>query len=109
MNPKPGDVVYCRFPCDEGHRLPHYGLVVSVEDSATRTTLIRVAYGTSQKVSPSGHLPSEFVVAEPVEMSYAGLHKPTRFDMRRMVKMNPADIIEICGSLDLRDGRVLNS
>lgn len=108
MNPKPGDVVYCRFPCDEGHRMPHYGLVVSVEESATRTTIIRVAYGTSQKVSPSGHLPSEFVLAEPAEMKRAGLFKPTRFDMHRVVKLGTADIVEIRGSLDLSDGRVLN-
>ncbi|MDA8190150.1 MAG: hypothetical protein M0Z68_01425 [Gammaproteobacteria bacterium] len=108
MNPEPGDIVYCRFPCDEGHRIPHYGLVVSVENSATRTTIIRVAYGTSQKVSPSGHLPSEFVVADSSEMRRAGLLKPTRFDMHRVVKLGMADIVEIRGSLDLTDGRILS-
>lgn len=108
MNPEPGDIVYCRFPCDEGHRMPHYGLVVSVENSATRTTIIRVAYGTSQRVSQSGHLPYEFVVTDVVEMRRAGLHKPTRFDLHRVVKLGTADIVEIRGALDLSDGRVLN-
>lgn len=103
----PGDVVYFDFPLDDGGHLKHYGLVVQVEDTITNRVMIRVAYGSTKKVSVTGHLPHEFVLAEPEELERAGLKKPTRFDLRRTIRLCLEDGLELRGSIDLRDGRIL--
>lgn len=89
-----GMIVYCKFPTDEGERMSHYALVMSVEETATGAKTIRVAYGSSKKVSPSGHLPHEFVVSEKKHLERLGLKKPTRFDLRRVVKIVSDDIVD---------------
>lgn len=107
MQIEPGDIVFCRFPCDEGGSLSHYGLVMSVQISAIRAPTYRVAYGSSRKVSKSGHLPHEFVLASREEMKKYGLKKPTRFDLRRITRIAATDILDVCGNLDPNDRKVI--
>lgn len=107
MQIEAGDIVFCRFPCDEGGALPHYGLVIAVQTSAVRAPTYRVAYGSSQKVSESGHLPHEFVLINREEIKKYGLKKPTRFDLRRVTRIADADILDVCGSLDPNDRKVM--
>lgn len=103
---EPGKIVYCQFPCNEGGDLPHYGLVVSVVDDLVGTRY-RVAYGSSKKVSESGALPHEFVIADRKGMEAAGLRKPTRFDMGRISKLYGTEIKQVTGSVDLTNGRLV--
>ncbi|HYW76173.1 MAG TPA: hypothetical protein VFA48_06065 [Gammaproteobacteria bacterium] len=98
MELEPGMIIYYRHTIDEsGGKLHHYGLVVSVEGTLAGLIAIRVAYGSSKKVSVDGHLPHEFVVADARELEETGLRKPTRFDMRRTLVIMPEDIIEVVG------------
>ncbi len=107
MQIEAGDIVFCRFPCDEGESLSHYGLVISVQISAICAPTYRIAYGSSRKVSESGHLPHEFVLINREEIKKYGIKKPTRFDLRRITRIATADIIDVCGHLDPNDRKVM--
>lgn len=82
-----GDVVYCQFPKEEGGDLAHYCLVIEINEDHAGTR-IRVAFGSSEKVSESGHLDWELVASRPDEISACGLRKPTRFDLRKCAWLN---------------------
>ncbi|MHB8252885.1 MAG: hypothetical protein ACYDEV_04155 [Acidiferrobacter sp.] len=77
-----GDIVYARFPTEEGGDLPHYCLVIKVEEKIVETELL-IAYGSSKKVSREGHLPTEVVVLDKRYLLACGLKKPTRFDLAK--------------------------
>ena len=104
---EPGVVIYCDYPTNEGGKLPHYGIVVGVIEEITRMPRYRVAYGSSKKVSVSGALPHEFVLWEKKDLQMAGLLRPTRFDMRRIMTLPLNDIKEVSGRLDLTDGQIV--
>lgn len=85
--PDAGDIVWCRFP----HRgfaapgpKPRPALVVDVGD-LRREPAVEVAYGTSQKGDRL--YPGEFAIApdDGDRFLIAGLDRPTKFDMRRLV------------------------
>lgn len=87
--PKPGDIVWCRFPEDlqpvPGPK-PRPALVLAVgriEDS----TAVEVGFGTSQKTHRL--YAGEFVI-DPEDgdaFSTAGLSYPTRFNLARRVEL----------------------
>ena len=104
---EPGDVVYCCFPTAEGGVLPHYALVLAVEKALSGATFVRVAYGSSRRVSISGALETEFVLADLQEIAEAGLRKPTRFDLRITARL-PVTEVRVTGKVNLKDGRVIS-
>lgn len=84
--PRVGDIVYTRFPTEEGGSLPHYCLVLTVETQMTQGTLV-VAYGSSKKVSRDGHTPTEIVVFDHGALAVCGLQMPTRFDLGKRARI----------------------
>ncbi|MBU2786260.1 hypothetical protein HAP93_10890 [Acidithiobacillus ferriphilus] len=106
-----GDVVKVPFPTDAGP-LPHFALVIKLETFISGSPIVTVAYGSSKKVSVSGHLPHEFVLERPEDLEAAGLKVPTRFDLLRRERLT----VEQCaykGRLRLEDpgtkGRLMNA
>lgn len=79
-----GDIVFCQFPMEEGGALPHFCIVIELEETMTDCRL-RLAFGSSRAVSVSGHLDWEFVVTTESEIRESGLHCPTRFDLKKTV------------------------
>lgn len=77
-----GDIVYCGFPMEEGGELPHYCLVIAINEDQTGTR-IRIAFGSSKQVSESGHRDWELVVSQSGDLHACGLRKPTRFDLKK--------------------------
>ena len=89
-----GDVVYARFPFMEGGgSLPHYCLVLEVDETLYGKWLV-LAYGSSQKVSVTGHLPFELVVAKKDHMSACGLTDATRFDLKKRAKVDARKVVK---------------
>jgi hypothetical protein len=82
--PEPGDIVYCRFPETLGtpRPKPRPALVIGLVDFADGSRGVRVAYGTSQKVT--GLKSGEFAItpADVAAYELAGLSYPTKFDLR---------------------------
>ncbi len=81
--PKPGDIVWCRFPQHASLRpgpKSRPALVLKVGENAA-ATWVQVAYGTSQKVDRL--FPGEFVITPSDGDAYAisGLSYPTKFDL----------------------------
>ncbi|OCX69886.1 hypothetical protein [Acidithiobacillus thiooxidans] len=101
-----GDVVKVPFPTDDGRTLPHYGVVKLVE-STFGGELVTVVYGSSKKVSPTGHLPHEFVLFEEEDLRLAGLKVPTRFDFKVSAKFRPEECA-LTGKLRLDDPKIAN-
>jgi hypothetical protein len=87
--------------------LPHYALVLAVEKALSGATFVRVAYGSSRRVSISGALETEFVLADLQEIAEAGLRKPTRFDLRITARL-PVTEVRVTGKVNLKDGRVIS-
>lgn len=83
--PAPGDIVYCRFPEELGTPgpKPRPALVVGTGFSRSEKDSVRVAYGTSQRVTElhSG----EFAIYpnDGAAFQLSGLSYPTKFDLRR--------------------------
>ena len=87
--PRPGDIVYCRFP--EKHLLrpgpkPRPALVLAIGE-LNGEPYVQVAYGTSQAINDL-HA-GEFVITENDGDAYAaaGLSFPTKFDMRAVSEL----------------------
>jgi hypothetical protein len=81
--PKPGDIVWCKFPQHPSLKpgpKSRPALVLKVGDQAA-ATWVQVAYGTSQKVDRL--FPGEFVVAPSDGDAYviSGLSYATKFDL----------------------------
>ncbi len=77
-----GDIVFCQFPMEEGGSLPHFCIVIEVEETITGSR-VHVAFGSSKSVSESGHLNWELVVTKEVDIRDCGVHLPTRFDLNK--------------------------
>ncbi len=88
--PRPGDVVWCRFPFREmpgkpGPK-PRPALVRAVFlDRLTSRSSVEVAFGTSRKTDRLFR--GEFLVASPSGMRAAGLDLATKFDLARTVRL----------------------
>lgn len=87
--PKPGDIVWCRFP-NEAAFSPgpkaRPALVLGVGRIGDETA-VRIAYGTSQKVDQI--FPGEFAILPTDNAAYAvaGLSYPTKFDLGNRVEL----------------------
>lgn len=87
--PKPGDIVWCRFPQDKRLRpgpKPRPALVLEV-GAIAGAVAVTVVYGTSQKVERL--FPGEFAVvpADGTAYAAAGLSYPTKFNFRQRVQL----------------------
>lgn len=102
-----GDIVKVPFPMHDGISKIHYGIVARVERDFSGI-VITVIYGSSKKVSVSGHLDHEVIVHTPKDLALAGLTKPTRFDFRIQARF-PATLCVPVGKLDLENPRIANS
>jgi len=87
--PKPGDIVWCRFP--EGKTLypapkARPALVLRVGQIAGQSA-VAIAYGTSQKVNRL--FPGEFAIvpADGAAYTASGLSYPTKFNLARSVEL----------------------
>lgn len=81
--PAPGDIVYCRFPQIEGKPgpKPRPALVVGIIEFDDGVPGVRVAYGTSQKVSELRRGEFTITPADGAAYRLSGLSFPTKFDM----------------------------
>jgi len=92
--PAPGDVVWCRFPEDEGIRpspKARPALILAVQDDVSPVR-VRVAYGTSRD---TGELaPWEFRIGpeDGVAFTASGLALATKFSMRKVVVLDYTDL-----------------
>lgn len=88
--PRPGDVVWCRFPFREmpgkpGAK-PRPAIVRAVFlDRRTSRSSVEVAFGTSKKTDKL--YKGEFLVATPSGRRAAGLDLATKFDLGRTVRI----------------------
>jgi len=87
--PKPGDIVWCRFPEEKTlHPAPKArpALVWQVGKIAGQTA-VAIAYGTSQKVDRL--FPGEFAIvpADGAAYTVSGLSYPTKFNLARSVEL----------------------
>ncbi len=87
--PRPGDIVWCRFPQDLATRpgpKPRPALVLAVGD-INGETAVEVAFGTSQKTSRL--YPSEFLIAPDDGDAFrtAGLSYPTKFALLKSLEL----------------------
>jgi hypothetical protein len=88
--PAPGDLVWCLFPhlpeLEPGPK-PRPAVVVSVERREDGS-IVRVAYGTSQKVTRLKA--GEVLISQakhPAAYAHAGLAYDTKFDLKRMIEL----------------------
>jgi hypothetical protein len=83
--PDPGDILWCHFPNYDPRDATlkeRPALVISVMDDQEPVRL-RVAYGTSKRPKPVTR--GCFLIDREAELKVAGLHVPTRFDMKNLV------------------------
>ena len=87
--PRPGDIVWCRFPHDltpQPGPKPRPALVTAV-GSIDGHPAVKVAYGTSQKTNRV--YPGEFLIGPEDGDAYrtAGLSYPTRFNLSQQIEL----------------------
>lgn len=87
--PRPGDIVWCRFPQDLATRpgpKPRPALVLAVGD-IKGVTAVEVAFGTSQKTSRL--YAAEFLIGPDDGDAFrtAGLSYPTKFDLLKSLEL----------------------
>ncbi len=87
--PKPGDIVWCRFPREKSHEpapKARPALVLRVGRIDDRPA-VAIAYGTSQKVERLS--PGEFAISPADGAAYtaSGLSYPTKFNLARRVEL----------------------
>ena len=89
--PRPGDIVWCRFPEDKlsapGPKA-RPALVLRVGEDAAQHAVVEVAYGTSLKVEPL--YAGEFAITPADRAAYeaAGLSYPTKFNLRETFELD---------------------
>jgi hypothetical protein len=87
--PKPGDIVWCRFP-EEGDLKPapksRPALVLSVGTIGELPAVV-IAYGTSQKVDRLYAGEFAIVPADGAAFRVSGLSYPTKFNLARRVEL----------------------
>ena len=89
------DVLWCRFPHRPDLHLPrdppHPVLVRAIEKhEITGEAIIHVTYGTS-KIKRLRRQWFDLIIADPKELSAAGLRMPTRFDLQDSLNKLPID------------------
>lgn len=87
--PKPGDIVWCRFPQEKSLRpapKARPALVLRVGQIDGRPA-VEIAYGTSQKIERL--FPGEFAIlpADGAAYTASGLGYPTKFNLARSVEL----------------------
>jgi hypothetical protein len=88
--PRPGDIVWCRFPVDKlsapGPKA-RPALVLRVGENAGHP-MVEVAYGTSQKVGTL--FAGEFAITPADRAAYeaVGLSDPTKFNLRETFELD---------------------
>ena len=92
--PSPGDIVWCRFP--EDARLkpapkprPALVLAVGAHEDDPRILMVRVAAGTSRKVTPAQVFPWEMLVESDGSSAFqaSGLSYTTKFNIRNTLEL----------------------
>jgi hypothetical protein len=83
--PALGDIVYCRFPEleDIPASKPRPVLVVGIVEFDDGTPGVRVAYGTSKRVSELHAGEFAITPADGSAYTHSGLSYPTKFDLRK--------------------------
>jgi hypothetical protein len=107
---KPGQIGIAEFPLAEAAGgLKHPVLIMSVETALSGMQYAWVAYGSSKKVSRTGHLNHEFVLSPEDGEAFrkAGLKKATRFDLMATARI-PCRSIRVIGFADLEDPAIYN-
>lgn len=87
--PKPGDIVWCRFPQEKSLQpgpKPRPALVLRVGE-IDGVPAVAIAYGTSQKVERL--FPGEFAILPSDGAAYtaSGLSYPTKFNLARSIEL----------------------
>jgi len=87
--PKPGDIVWCRFPQEKSLQpapKARPALVLRVGE-IDRHPAVAIAYGTSQKLKQL--FPGEFAISPADGAAYtaSGLSYPTKFNLARSVEL----------------------
>jgi hypothetical protein len=90
--PKPevGEFVWCHFPHTQASDVPikpRPALIIAVTGATAPIYVVRVAYGTSQRVNSLFSGEFAFTPNDRVAFEYAGLSYPTKFDLRRTVEL----------------------
>lgn len=92
--PSPGDIVWCRFP--EDARLkpapkprPVLILAVGVHEDDERLPMVRIAAGTSRKVTPDKVYPWELLIESDGSSAFqaSGLSYTTKFNIRNTLEL----------------------
>lgn len=87
--PKPGDIVWCRFPEDGGLKpapKSRPALVLSVGVIADGPAVV-IAYGTSQKVDRLYAGEFSILPADGAAFRVSGLSYPTKFNLARCIEL----------------------
>lgn len=96
-----GDVVTFDFPYPDGGSKTRACIVLH-EDPKTGELI--VAYGTSS-LGLRGHAEHALILCEPCVLAQAGLHRPTRFQLDRRIRVSPDDprfrVRQRCGTARL--------
>ncbi len=104
--PDAGDIVIAQFPTNDGSAAKWRPcLVVLVERTLSGESYARLAYGSSQQVSESGPLKTEFVVGAN-ELDGTGLDRPTRFNFALECRTNIRRCHRI-GRVNLEDREIM--
>lgn len=88
--PLAGDIVWCRFPEQEGISpadKPRPALVIDVDD-ARSPTRVRVVYGTSKSVSRRGLGEFSILPSDGNAFKVSGLSVATRFSFRKAIVLD---------------------
>jgi hypothetical protein len=87
--PTAGEIVWCHFPDNINPRpKPRPALIVAVFDDDAPPFTVRVAYGTSQKITQLYR--GEFAILQnknPAAYAAAGLSYDTKFNLRQLVAL----------------------
>lgn len=86
--PSAGEILWCAFPTSKELRPgPKHrpALAITVDDAEAPLYRVRVAYGTSQRVTQLRSGEFAIAPADPAAYQLAGLSYPTKFDLRQLV------------------------
>jgi len=87
--PTVGDIVWCHFPDSiRPHPKPRPALILVILDGEPEQVFVRVAYGTSQRVTTLYR--GEFVILQaqnPAAYKTAGLSYDTKFDLKQQIDL----------------------
>lgn len=98
QEPSPGDFVTCTFK-DDPTKKRRPALVIDIK-GGFNGKIVRVVYGSTQKVCPSGCICGEFTVtpADGSSFVWSGLKEATRFDTNHS-QWIPIEAVKVIGTL----------